>query len=53
MCVCELCLVDAGRVVCRERVGDQEAECGLDDEDLGIRTKEDVCIRPVCLDGLL
>lgn len=37
--VSELSLVDAGRVVCRERVRDEEAERGLHDEDLGVRAQ--------------
>jgi hypothetical protein len=36
VCVCELSLVYAGRVVCRERVRDEESKCGLYDEDLRV-----------------
>lgn len=49
MSVGKLRLVDAGRVVCCKGVCDQEAESCLHDEDLGIRTKKNVCIWAVRL----
>lgn len=52
MCICEMSLVDTRRVVGREGVGDEEAECGLHDEDLGVRTQENICIGAVCFDRL-
>lgn len=39
MGVCELCLVYAGRVVCCQRVCDQETKCGLYDKDLRVRAE--------------
>lgn len=53
MCVCELGLVDARGVVCRERVRDQEAERGLYNKNLGVGTEEDVCIWAIRLQRLL
>lgn len=50
MCVRELGLVYARRVVCCKGVGDKEAERSLHYEYLGVGTEEDVCIGAVRLD---
>lgn len=50
MCVCEMSLVDSGRMVGRKGVGDEKAERGLYNEDLGVRTQKNICIWAVCLD---
>lgn len=38
----ELSTVDARGMICRERVRDQEAQRGLDDEDLRVGAEENV-----------
>ena len=53
MCICELCLVYAGRVICREGVRNEESQGGLDYEYLGVRSEQDVCIWAIGLQRLL
>ena len=47
VCIRELSFVDAGRVVCRDGVCDQEPQGSLYDQYLRVWTKEDVRIGTV------
>lgn len=53
MCICELCLVNARRVVCRKGVRDEETEGSLNYKYLGVRSEQDVCVWAIGLQRLL